>query len=144
MTPDVNVLVAAAREDHPHHSIALNWLSEASTRSSPQTGLRLMGMVASGFLRVMTHPKAFAKPASAAVAVAYLDSLLARPGGSFLVSQGEWPTLKALCLDLGLAGNAVPDAWIAACVIQHHETLVTFDRDFKRLLPPQNLFMLRT
>jgi predicted nucleic acid-binding protein len=69
--------------------------------------------------------------------------LLARPGVSFLVSQGEWPTLKALCLDRSLAGNAVPDAWIAACVIQHRETLVTFDRDFERLLPPQNLFMLR-
>ena len=143
MTPDVNVLVAAAREDHPHHSIAFKWLSEASISSSPQTGLRLMGMVASGFLRVMTHPKAFANPASAAHATAYLDSLLARPGVSFLVAQGEWPRLKALCLDLSLAGNAVPDAWIAACVIQNRETLVTFDRDFKRLLPPQNLLLLR-
>ena len=31
MTPDVNVLVAAARSDHPHHDVARDWLGEAVT-----------------------------------------------------------------------------------------------------------------
>ena len=29
MTPDVNVLVAASRTDHPHHAAARQWLEEA-------------------------------------------------------------------------------------------------------------------
>jgi hypothetical protein len=29
MTPDVNVLVAASRRDHPHHAVARAWLEEA-------------------------------------------------------------------------------------------------------------------
>ncbi|MFW6732792.1 MAG: hypothetical protein ACODUE_13850 [Synechococcus sp.] len=26
MTPDENVLVAASRSDHPHHTVAIRWL----------------------------------------------------------------------------------------------------------------------
>ena len=29
MTPDVNVLVAASRSDHPHHWVAHSWLQDA-------------------------------------------------------------------------------------------------------------------
>ena len=29
MTPDVNILVAASRQDHPHHAPALAWLEQA-------------------------------------------------------------------------------------------------------------------
>jgi predicted nucleic acid-binding protein len=33
-----------------------------------------------------------------------------------------------------LVANDVPDAWLAAAVIQQSEHLVSFDADFKRLL----------
>ena len=29
MTPDVNILLAASRKDHPHHVPALAWLEQA-------------------------------------------------------------------------------------------------------------------
>jgi predicted nucleic acid-binding protein len=33
-----------------------------------------------------------------------------------------------------LTANTIPDAWLAAAVIQLGEHLVTFDRDFKKLM----------
>jgi predicted nucleic acid-binding protein len=44
MTPDVNVLVAASRADHPHHGVARAWL-EAAVGSS-ETGAALTGLSA--------------------------------------------------------------------------------------------------
>lgn len=32
MTPDVNVLIAASRSDHPHHKAAYAWLEETYAR----------------------------------------------------------------------------------------------------------------
>jgi len=32
MTPDVNILVAASRIDHPHHIAALSWLPELGSQ----------------------------------------------------------------------------------------------------------------
>ena len=29
----------------------------------------------------------------------------------------EWPTLRQLCLDKQLAGNHLPDAWLAAATL---------------------------
>ena len=45
-------------------------------------------------------------------------------------------------LDKNLAANAIPDALIAAAVVQNNEVLATFDRDFLRLLPPHQLLLL--
>lgn len=36
----------------------------------------------------------------------------------------------------------LPDAWLAACVMRHGEHLVTFDRDFRGLLPEAQLTSL--
>jgi uncharacterized protein len=30
MTPDLNVLIAASRSDHPHHDVARTWLERAA------------------------------------------------------------------------------------------------------------------
>jgi hypothetical protein len=59
MTPDVNILVAASRQDHPHHERAPGWLEEAINGGS---SLAILPMVASGFLRLVTHPKVFLAP----------------------------------------------------------------------------------
>ena len=62
MTPDVNVLVAASRSDHPHHQSAITWLEAALTNCSRGERLRLLPMVAAGFLRLVTHPRVFVEP----------------------------------------------------------------------------------
>jgi toxin-antitoxin system PIN domain toxin len=143
MTPDVNVLVAASRADHPHHQTALTWLTQAMARAQTHADLKLLGTVVASFLRLVTHPKVFSVPTPTPQAVAFIDSVLASPGAAMLAAQDEWPKLRALCLDQNLSANALPDAWIAACVLQQQDVLVTFDRDFVRLLPPKRLQLLQ-
>lgn len=134
MTPDVNVLVAASRSDHPHHKTARAALEAAVAACATGGSLRLMPMVVASFLRLVTHPKIFIQPTPMADAVAFVDALLAVPGVDLPVLGEEWPVLRRLCLDKHLTANDVPDAWLAAAVIQLGEHLVTFDADFRKLL----------
>jgi toxin-antitoxin system PIN domain toxin len=143
LTPDVNVLVAASRADHPHHAAAHAWLLSAMEAARSGEPLGLLGTVVASYLRLVTHRKVFAEPTPIADAIAYLDALLQRPGVAILATQDEWPALKRLCLELDLRDNEIPDAWIAASVLQRHETLATFDRDFVRLLPANQLLLLK-
>jgi hypothetical protein len=59
MTPDVNVLVAASRSDHPHHAIARSWLEQAAAATPLGSTLVLMPMVIASFLRLVSSPKIF-------------------------------------------------------------------------------------
>ena len=105
--------------------------------------LGLLGTVVASYLRLVTHRKVFAEPTPMPHAVAYVDALLQRPGVAMLAMQDEWAALKQLCLELKLSDNEVPDAWIAASVLQRQETLATFDRDFVHLLPANQLLLLK-
>jgi uncharacterized protein len=134
MTPDVNVLVAASRSDHPHHQAAYAAMSEAVAACATGASLKLPPMVIASFLRLVTHPKIFVQPTKAADAVAFVDALLAVPGVEMPALGGEWPILRRMCIEKKLAANSIPDAWLAATVIQLGEHLVTFDSDFKKLL----------
>ncbi len=134
MTPDVNVLVAASRTDHPHHAAARAWLEGAVANAGHGAAFTLMPMVLASFLRLVTSPKIFHRPTPITEAVALVDALLAAPGVRLAALGPEWPTLRQLCLDRKLGGNDLPDAWLSAAVAQLGEHLVSFDRDFRRLL----------
>ncbi len=146
MTPDVNVLVAASRRDHVHHAMAHQWLTQALSagisQASPASTFRLMGTVVASYLRLVTHPKIFVNPTPMRPALAFIDALLACPGVGWLTGETEWPTMRQLCTVQALSGNDIPDAWIAATTLSHGDILVTFDRDFLRLLPAQHLQLL--
>lgn len=143
MTPDVNVLVAASRRDHPHHAVAHAWLTTALVNSGAGQPLAILPMVASGFLRLVTHPKVFQEPTPLAAAQAFLHAILYSPG-VYLPSLGdEWSEVERLCAQHGLMGNAIPDAWIAAAAHHHHLHLVTFDKGFRRLLKPSLVTVLK-
>ncbi len=134
MTPDVNVLVAASRADHPHHGVARDWLEASLGQSGTGAAFTLMPMVVASFLRLVTSPKIFLMPTPVEDAVAFIDALLATPGVQMAPLGPEWPRLRQLCLAKNLRGNDMPDAWLSAAVAQAGEHLVTFDRDFRRLL----------
>lgn len=142
MTPDVNVLVAASRSDHPHHAVARDWLEEALGTSSTGAAFTLMPMVLASFLRLVTSPKIFQAPTPTEDAVAFVDALLASPGVQLAPLGPEWSRLRQLCLDKSLRGNDLPDAWLSAAVAHMGEHLVTFDRDFRRLLTRSNVTLL--
>ena len=134
MTPDVNVLIAASRSDHPHHKAAYTCMEKAIAACAEGSSVKLMPMVVASFLRLVTNSKIFVRPTPVEVAVGFLDALLAVPGVEMPPLGTEWPMLRQLCIERNLAANEIPDAWLAAAVIQLGEHLVTFDTDFKKLL----------
>ena len=71
-------------------------------------------MVIAGFLRLVTNERVFVKPDSIEDAIAFVDALLASPGVELRAPGAEWPLLRDKLLRLGLQGNFVADAWIAA------------------------------
>ncbi|MCC5874194.1 MAG: VapC toxin family PIN domain ribonuclease [Gammaproteobacteria bacterium] len=135
MTPDVNVLLAANRVDHPHHRPALAWLRQALDEAGRGRPLTLQPMVIASFLRLATHPKVFVEPTPIDDAVDFIDVLLASPGVVQPALGDEWTHLRQLCTEKQLQGNDLPDAWLAAAVMQQAEHLVSFDGAFYRLLP---------
>jgi len=138
VTPDVTVLVAAFRTDHPHHVAARSWLGQARAACvAGQDSLRVLPMVLAGFLRLVTHPKVFVEPDGIEDALSFAQSLLATPGIELASCGAEWPLLREKLQKDALTGNQVPDAWIAASVEQLGEHLVTFDRGFRPLLHPK-------
>ena len=142
MTPDVNVLVAASRSDHPHHGIGRRWLEQAAAAAASGSPLILMPMVIASFLRLVSSPKIFREPTPVKDAVAFVDALLAAHGVHLAPLGPEWPRLRQLCIEKQLKGNAVPDAWLAAATIHLGEHLVSFDRDFRKLIGRSQLTLL--
>jgi toxin-antitoxin system PIN domain toxin len=134
MTPDVNVLVASSRQDHPHHASALGWLEGARSLAASARPLAILPMVGAGFLRLVTHPKVFVEPTPVTAAQAFLRALLDTPGVFMPPLGGEWRSFDELCARHGLRGNSIPDAWIAAAAQSHHLHLVTFNKGFRRLM----------
>lgn len=143
MTPDVNVLVAASRRDHPHHAVALAWLESAREEAPRGRGLLLLPMVIASFLRLVTNPRVFSSPTPLPAAIAFVDALLSSPGVRIPAVGEEWPLLRELCLRHALTGNALPDAWLAAAIRQLGDHLVSFDADFRKLLTRAELTLLR-
>lgn|SRR3546814_21213 len=135
MTPDVNILVAASRSDHPHHAPARAWLEQAIANASQGAAFSLQPMVIASFLRLVTHPKIFVQPTPMPEALHFIDALLEAAGMEPAMLGGEWPILRQLCVDKALSNNDVPDAWLAAAAIYQSEHVASFDADFRRLLP---------
>jgi len=144
MTPDVNVVVAASRSDHPHHDVAHRWLDEALAEAGHGRPFTLMPMVLASMLRLVTSARVFTQPTPIADAVAFVDALLAMPGVRLADLGPEWSGLRRLCLEKQLAGNDLPDAWLASAVIRQSEHLVSFDRDFRRWLTRSQFTLLKT
>ena len=134
MTPDVNVLIAASRNDHPHHKTAYAWINAAIVACADGANLKLMPMVVASFLRLVTNKRIFVHPTPIEDALAFVDALLAVPGVEMPILGAEWPMLRQICIEQKITANAIPDAWLAAAVLQFSEHLVTFDADFKKLL----------
>jgi predicted nucleic acid-binding protein len=95
-----------------------------------------------GFLRLVTSAHVFDELDNVDDAIAILDAILAMPGAAVARNVDEWPVLRNLLLEKALSGNLITDAWIAAAIQVRGEHLVTFDRDFRRLLAPRNLTIL--
>ncbi len=130
LLPDVNVLVYAHREDSAQHAGCREWV-EAVINGNEAFGLS--ELVLSGFVRVVTHPKVFAKPSPLSDALEFTEQLRTRPN-CIAVAPGprHWDIFRALCTQAGAKGNLVPDAYLAAMAIEAGCEWISTDRDFSR------------
>lgn len=127
LLPDVNVLLAAFRPDHVHHAPAAAFLADARGGSAV---LGLADVALASLIRLATNPRVFRRPDPTWAVLDFVDVLLGAPGQLTVGSPAIWTRFAGLCRDLGLRGNAVPDALLAAVALEHRAELVTFDRGF--------------
>jgi uncharacterized protein len=126
------VLVYAHRGGTPEYEQIGVWLQEVANSSSP---FGLSSLVLSGTLRVVTHPKVFARPTPIGAAVEFVESLRARPN-CVEVAPGSrhWRIFADLCRNTGATGNRIPDAYLAALAIESGSEWVTTDGGFARFV----------
>lgn len=127
---DVNVLIYAHDEASPRHVEYQAWLKRSVGGIEP---FGLPSIVASGFLRIVTHPKILARPLAVDAAIDLIDDLRAAPAVVPLEpGRRHWSIFTGLCRQVSARGNAVPDAYLAALAIEHGCTWCSADRGFTR------------
>lgn len=127
---DVNVLVAAHREDADQHESIRPWL-ESCLATNP--GIAVSNLVLSGFLRVVTHPKVFKTPTPLVQALDFVADLRSRDSVTIVQpGAGHWDLFVDLCKAADARGNLIPDAYHAALAIEYGLEWVTLDRGFAR------------
>jgi len=127
---DVNVLVYAHAEEAPRHAEHRDWVRRMVESES---AYGMSDLVLSGFLRIVTNPRAFDAPMPMERALAAVEALRSRPN-CVVVSPGErhWEIFSRLCRQTGVKGNLVPDAYLAALAIESGSEWITTDRDYVR------------
>ena len=125
---DVNVWLALAIEEHPHHLAAVRYWADRG--DAARFFCRLSAL---SFVRLLMHPKLMAdRPLTLPKAWALYRSFAGLPGVAML------PEPDGLDADLGalvarkLPSRLLTDAYFAALAALAQVRLVTFDRDFER------------
>lgn len=127
---DVNVVLAAHRDDHPDFNTARAWLDQTIAASTP---FAIVDLVAGSFLRIATNRRIFSIPTPVDEAFSYLKALRAQPAHVMLApGPGHIALLEQLCTSAEASGDLIADAQLAAIALEHACELVSFDRDFAR------------
>ena len=128
--PDVNVLVAAYRDDAPGHGSCRPWLEAVL---GGDEAFAVSDLVLSGFLRIVTHPRVFIRPSPPDEALKFANVIRSQPQ-CIPVSPGprHWEIFARLYRDAETWGNLIPDAYFAALAIESGCEWITLDRDFAR------------
>lgn len=127
---DVNVVLAAHRDDHPQFGPARTWVDGLLRSGEP---FSVPDLVAGSFIRLATNRRIFVSPTPAEEAFAYLRALRDQPGHLTLSpGAGHLDLFEQMCRTSDATGDLAPDAQLAALAVEHGGELVSFDRDFAR------------
>jgi toxin-antitoxin system PIN domain toxin len=127
---DVNVVLAAHRDDHPDFRTAKSWLEGVLAEG---VQFAVVDLVAGAFLRIATNRRIFSIPTPPAEAFAYVKALRAQPAHVMLApGPRHLALLEQVCEEADVAGDLVADAQLAAIAVEHACEIVSFDRDFAR------------
>lgn len=138
---DVNILIHAHRRENEGHAFYRDWLTRMLAGSA--TFLYCEWILAA-FVRIVTHPRVYRTPTPIETALGFTDEIRApRNGISIMPGARHWEIFGDLCRRPGVAGNLVPDAYLAALAIEADAEWVTSDRDFERFEPDLRLTLLR-
>lgn len=127
---DANVLIYAVDSTARHHAVSKRWLDGALNGSETV----LMPWVSTlAFVRITTSPRLLPEPLTSQQALQIVHTWLDRPN---VVAPEPDPQhahrLSELLDAVGVGGNLVDDAHLAALALQWGATVVTFDSDFGR------------
>lgn len=128
--PDVNLLVYAYDESSPRYASAKAWL-EKTLSGSETVGLAWTVLLA--FLRLSTRRATMSQPFGIREAVGFVEEWLAQPCATVVApTHRHAAVLRDLLVPIGVGGNLVNDAHLAALAIEHGATLYSSDNDFSR------------
>lgn len=127
---DVNLLLYAIDESSPRHEPARRWLE---ARLSGAETFAFAWAVLLAFLRLSTRPAIYERPLTLPEAFELVGGWLGQPCVTILHPTGRHHlVLRELLEPLGMAGNLVADAHLAALAIEHGAVLASCDTDFAR------------
>jgi toxin-antitoxin system PIN domain toxin len=123
---DVNVLVAALRQDAAHHAVAVEWLEQARA-----AGTRVLVLVESlvAAARVLSNPRIWVDPTPVNEAVETLDQLIEAIDAE-VVGAGisVWSEFADVARAHALTTRMVPDALLVAAARVNGASVTTLDR----------------
>jgi len=128
---DVNILLYASDTSSPKHADAVRFLRQ---RVSDPDLFCIAWSTLIAFLRIATHPRIFSRPLSPDDALHNVESLLRLPRVRTLSeAEGFLEVYHGVTGRFPVRGNLVPDAHLAALLLQHGvRRLYTVDRDFRK------------
>ncbi len=130
IVPDLNLLVHAYNDGAPFHDAARRWW-EGLINGIERVGVPWV--VATGFVRIMTHPRVVTSPVSTDEAVGHVGRWFQHAHLTPINPGPEHLTHLRRCLDAaGVGANLVTDAHIAALAIEYQAEVHSNDSDFGR------------
>ena len=137
---DANVLLYAVNADAAHHERSRRWLDDALS-GADTVAFAWIALLA--FVRLSTKMGLFPSPLAVDAAMDRVDAWLsAAPSVVLEPTVDHAQVVRRLLAGVGVGGNLVNDAHLAALAIEHRCGVVSFDNDFSRFpgvswsLPP--------
>lgn len=127
---DANVLLYAVNEDAAHHEVSRGWLDRALS-GDDTVAFAWIALLA--FVRLSTKAGLFPHPLTADHAMDRVEAWLGAAPAVVLEPGVDHPRiLRGLLRNVGVGGNLVNDAHLAALAVAHRCQIVSFDNDFSR------------
>lgn len=130
MLVDANVLLYSVDEDSPFHAAARDWMVDA-LNGAQRVAIPWQSLWA--FVRIVTNPRAIARPLSPREAWEHVEDWLDAPATWVPApGRGHREILGAMLVDRDLRAGLVSDAVLAAICVEHGLAVVSADSDFAR------------
>jgi uncharacterized protein len=127
---DANVLLYAVNTDAQRHEASRRWL-DRSLSGDDTVAFAWIALLA--FVRLVTKAGLFPRPLTVDQALDRVRAWLAAGPAVVVEPTADHPAvLRRVLQDVGVGGNLVNDAHLAALALEHRCVVVSWDHDFSR------------